>query len=76
MRSIFHYVFVCFVGCLCMSSQIWAAPPSDIREEQLARDKYFLQKALAGKLDCACWRAFKTDHLCALNFDQAFLHRI
>jgi len=24
----------------------------------------------------ACWRAFKTDHLCALNFDQAFLHRI
>jgi len=23
-----------------------------------------------------CWRAFKTDHLCALNFDQAFLHRI
>ena len=19
-----------------------------------------------------CWRAFKTDHLCALNFDQAF----
>jgi len=24
----------------------------------------------------ACWRAFKTDHLCALNFDQAYLHRI
>ena len=23
-----------------------------------------------------CWRAFKTDHLCALNFDQAYLHRI
>jgi len=23
-----------------------------------------------------CWRAFKTDHLCALNFDQAFWHRI
>jgi hypothetical protein len=19
-----------------------------------------------------CWRAFKTDHLCAMNFDQAF----
>ena len=26
--------------------------------------------------DLYCWRAFKTDHLCALNFDQAFLHRI
>jgi len=21
----------------------------------------------------ACWRAFKIDHLCALNFDQAFI---
>ena len=32
--------------------------------------------AISNAPDFACWRAFKTDHLCALNFDQAFLHRI
>jgi hypothetical protein len=24
-------------------------------------------------LEVKCWRAFKIDHLCALNFDQAFI---
>lgn len=47
------FVYFCFVGCLCLSTQIWAAPPSAARVEQLARDKDFLQKAIAGKLDCA-----------------------
>lgn len=53
MKSISKPLVICFIGCLCLSSQIWAVPPSDAQEEQLVRDKDFVQKAIAGKLDCS-----------------------
>ena len=36
----------------------------------------FIPASSSSNTRARCWRAFKTDHLCALNFDQAFLHRI
>ena len=49
-----------------------------VETDKLDRYRRELGKVLVGGKDVnlECWRAFKTDHLCALNFDQAYLHRI
>ncbi len=47
-----HYVLAFLIVFLWISTQVVAAPPSNERKETLARDNDFLQKALAGKLNC------------------------
>jgi hypothetical protein len=51
----------------------------DLRDDRETVNKLFrLVNAIAEdritrpKMAQECWRAFKTDHLCAMNFDQAF----
>ena len=50
--------------------------PNAYKPEIMQAVKNATQRTLKLDGDIECWRAFKTDHLCALNFDQAYLHRI
>ena len=45
-------------------------------QAEASRLKVMTDQGIDPRQVIACWRAFKTDHLSALNFDQAYLHRI
>ena len=71
---------VVVVKALCHSVGSWNDPYKgqhmSMTERLYKIDQMLSERRLVTFDEMLCWRAFKTDHLCALNFDQAYLHRI